>query len=185
LTFKGYAQTMPAEGFLGCSSRSSSVTVGHLYARKHTPWVNWLGVGPNSIPSSASVPMTDFPKNFKKLPTVSFVVPDMDYDMHNIGIAGDAAAIKRGDLWLKNNLSDYADWAKRHNSLLIVTFDEDDYDPQNGNRIPTIFLGAKVNKGEYSDAINHYHLLHTLEVMYGLPVTDNVSAAPITSVWGK
>ncbi|MDB5135326.1 MAG: Phosphoesterase family protein [Mucilaginibacter sp.] len=185
LTFKGYAQTMPAIGFLGCTSLSSSVTVGHLYARKHTPWVNWLGTGPNCIPDSLSVPMTNFPKNFKKLPTVSFVVPDMDYDMHNIGLAGDGAAIRRGDHWLKDHLSAYAEWAKKHNSLLIVTFDEDDYDPQNGNKIPTIFYGANVNQMEYSNTINHYHLLHTIEVMYGLPSADNVSAAPISGIWGK
>jgi acid phosphatase len=185
LTFKGYAETMPAIGFLGCTSRSSSVTVGHLYARKHTPWVNWLGTGPNCIPDSLSMPMTEFPKNFKKLPTVSFVVPNMDNDMHNIGMAGNAAAISRGDQWLKKNISDYAKWAKKHNSLLIVTFDEDDYDSKNGNRIATIFYGDKVNTMEYSKSINHYYVLHTLEVMYGLPSDDDVSAAPISGIWEK
>jgi hypothetical protein len=185
LTFKGYAETMPAVGFLGCTSRSSSVTVGHLYARKHTPWVNWLGTGINCIPDSLSVPMTDFPKNFKKLPTVSFVVPNMDNDMHNIGMAGNAAAISKGDRWLKENLSGYAKWAKKHNSLLIVTFDEDDYDSKNDNKITTIFYGDKVNTIEYSKPINHYHVLHTLEVMYGLPSDDNVSAAPISGIWEK
>ena len=184
-TFMGYAQTMPAVGFLGCTSGRSSVTIGSLYARKHTPWVNWLGTGPNCIPASLSVPMDDFPKNFKNLPTVAFVVPDMDYDMHNSGYAGDAAAIRRGDKWLKDNLSKYAEWAKSHNSLLIVTFDEDDYNSQNGNQIPTIFYGEHVNLGVYPKFINHYHLLHTLEVMYGLPSADDVSAAPISGVWGK
>jgi acid phosphatase len=183
LTFKGYAETMPAIGFLGCTSSSSSVTIGHLYARKHTPWVNWLGTGTNCIPDSLSVPMTEFPKNFKKLPTVSFVVPNMDNDMHNIGMAGSAAAISRGDQWLKKNISDYAKWAKKHNSLLIVTFDEDDYDSKNGNRIATIFYGDKVNTMEYSKSINHYHILHTLEVMYGLPSDDNISAAAISGIW--
>ena len=184
-TFKGFAQTMPAAGFLGCTSRSSSITIGHLYARKHTPWVNWLGVGPNLIPDSLSVPMTAFPKNFKKLPTLCFVVPDMDYDMHNIGIPGDAAAIRRGDHWLSDNISSYAEWAKKHNSLLIVTFDEDDYDPQNGNKIPTIFYGEKVVTGQYNTPINHYNLLHTLEAMYGLPSDDKQSASPIDGVWSK
>ena len=183
LTFMGFAQTMPSAGFLGCNSLSSSVTVGHLYARKHTPWVNWIGTGKNCIPDSSSVPMTDFPKNFKHLPTVAFVIPNMDYDMHNIGFAGDAAAIRRGDQWLKDNLSDYAKWAKSHNSLLIITFDEDDYDSKNGNRIPTIFYGDKVNQMEYAKRITHYTVLHTLEVMYGLPSDDNVSASPVSGIW--
>jgi acid phosphatase len=183
LTFKGFAQTMPAPGFLGCTSGFHQLTVGALYARKHCPWVNWLGTGPNCIPASLSVPMTAFPKDFDKLPTVAFVVPNMDYDMHNIGLPGNAAAIRRGDHWLKDNLSDYADWAKHHKSLLIVTFDEDDYDPQNGNHIATIFYGDKVKSGEYSEPITHYSVLHTLEEMFGLPADDDKSAAPITDVW--
>jgi len=185
LSFKGYAHTMPSEGYMGCAYLISPTTRGSLYARKHCPWVNWIGKGENTLPASVSLPMTAFPKDFRKLPTVSFVIPDMDYDMHNIGGPGDTAAIKRGDKWLKDNLSAYAEWAKKHNSLLIVTFDEDDYDPQNGNKIATIFYGAKVNKGEYGQTINHYNLLHTLEAMYGLPAADDVSAAPIGDVWQK
>jgi hypothetical protein len=184
-SFKGYAQTMPSAGFLGCTYLYHPATLGALYARKHVPWVNWLGIGSNTIPLTASVPMTEFPKDFTKLPTVSFVVADGDHDMHNIGLPGDVAAIKRGDRWLKDNLAAYVDWTKKHNSLLILTFDEDDFDPKNGNRIPTIFYGAKVNPGEYTAAINHYNVLHTLESMYGLPVTDNVVAAPISGIWGK
>ncbi|MDB5008684.1 MAG: Phosphoesterase family protein [Mucilaginibacter sp.] len=185
LTFKGYAQTMPKAGFLDCSYLSSSVTIGRLYARKHIPWANWLGTGVNTIPPSASVPMTDFPKDFTKLPTVAFVVPDMDHDMHNIGFQGDAAAIRRGDIWLKENIAEYAEWAKKHNSLLIVTTDEDDYSSKNGNKITTIFYGARLLPGQYKGLINHYNLLHTLESMYGLPFTDNVVAPPIAGIWGK
>ncbi|MGH7238236.1 MAG: alkaline phosphatase family protein, partial [Candidatus Saccharimonadales bacterium] len=127
LTFKGYGQTMPNAGFMGCVYLKSPITMADVYARKHCPWVNWVGTGANCIPASVSVPMTEFPKDFDKLPTVAFVIPDMDHDMHNIGAPGDAAAIKRGDAWLKENIARYAAWAKRHNSLLIVTFDEDDY----------------------------------------------------------
>jgi len=185
LTFKGYAQTMPKAGSLACTYRFHIRTAGNLYARKHTPWVNWIGTGANSIPASVSLPMTDFPTDFNDLPTISFVIPNMDYDMHNIGLPGDAAAIQRGDHWLKRNLEAYAEWAKKHNSLLIVTFDEDDYDTKNGNRIPTIFYGARVNNAEYTSTINHYYVLHTLEAMYGLPSDDNVSAAPISGIWGK
>ena len=182
LTFKGYAQTMPSAGYMGCLRLLSNITGGSLYARKHCPWVNWIGTGENNIPASVSVPFTSFPKDFNKLPAVSFVIPDMDYDMHNIGGPGDTAAIKRGDKWLKDNLSAYAAWAKKHNSLLIVTFDEDDYNPQNNNHIPTIFYGAKVKTGQYGQTINHYNVLHTLEVMYGLPAADDVTAAPINDV---
>jgi len=185
LTFAGYAQNMPKQGFLDCTAHSSDYTIGHLYARKHCPWVNWLGTGVNTIPATCSLPMTDFPTDFKKLPTLAFVVPDMDHDMHNIGIAGDEAAIRRGDKWLKDNIAAYAEWAKTHNSLLIVTWDEDDSSSKNKNKIATIFYGAKLLAGKYDMPITHYTLLHTLESMYGLPVSDQVNAPPISGVWGK
>lgn len=127
--------------------------------------------------------MEQFPKDFNKLPTVAFVIPDMDYDMHNIGDPGDAEAIKRGDKWLKDNLGAYVEWAKKHNSLLIVTFDEDDFKPV--NHIPTIFAGAGINPGRYNEKINHYSVLHTIEAMYNLPVADTTTATAITDVWKK
>lgn len=187
LSFKGYAENMPHEGFLGCRESISHYTFGYKYARKHTPWVNWIGTSVNSIPASASVPLTEFPsaKDFDKLPTVAFVIPNMDNDMHNIGIEGDAAAIRRGDNWLKDHLADYADWASKHNSLLIITFDEDDYQTKNANRIPTIFYGDKVSRGEYPEFINHYNVLHTIEVMYSLPEIEKIPSSTITDIWNK
>lgn len=180
-TFKGYAQTMPSAGYQECEYLKSSLTGASLYARKHCPWVNWQGDQENHIDSSLSRPMTDFPKDFSKLPTVAFVIADMDHDMHNIGAPGDAAAIRRGDQWLKENLSAYVTWAKTHNSLLIVTFDEDDF--KTVNHIPTIMAGARVKPGKYDEHINHYSVLHTIENMYKLPVTDTTDAEKIKDIW--
>ncbi|MDB5019011.1 MAG: Phosphoesterase family protein [Pedobacter sp.] len=183
-SFKGFAQTMPNAGYTPCEFEDSKVTDGVLYARKHCPWVNWQGTGDNAIPASVSQPMSAFPKDFSVLPTVSFVVPDQDYDMHNIGGPGDAAAIQRGDAWLKDNLAAYAQWAKSHNSLLIVTFDEDDFRPV--NHIATIFAGAHVVPGQYDQQINHYNVLHTLQEIYDLPGTRaTANAEVISAIWNK
>lgn len=180
-TFKGFAHTMPSVGYLDCEYMKSSLTGASLYARKHAPWVNWQGDGTNNIPANLSLPMTSFPKDFNKLPTVAFVIPDMDNDMHNIGAPGDSAAIRRGDQWLKENLEAYAKWAKTHNSLLIVTFDEDDFKPV--NHIPTMFIGQMIKPGKYDDRINHYNVLHTIEAMYDLPVADTTNAEAIKGIW--
>jgi hypothetical protein len=102
--------------------------------------------------------------------------------MHNIGTPGDAAAIQRGDKWLKQNLDRYVKWAKLHNSLLIITFDEDD-SRTTVNQIPTIFYGAHINAGKYNEHITHYNVLHTLEAMYGLPAGDDETADAIKDVW--
>lgn len=185
-TFKGYAQTMPSAGYTDCKYEVSPVTDAYLYARKHAPWINWQGNKKNNIPPSVSLPMTQFPTDFTQLPTVAFVIPDMDHDMHNLGGAGgDTAALVRGDQWLQDNISAYAEWAKTHNSLLIVTYDEDDYENGKNNQIPTIFYGANIKAGKYNEYINHYSVLHTLEAMYHLPIADTTSATPITDVWNN
>ena len=110
-TFAGFSEGLPSVGFTG-------VTSGN-YASRHVPWVNWQGTGPNQLPAKVNQPFTAFPTNFKKLPTVSFVIPNVQNDMHD----GTVAA---GDTWLQQNISAYAQWAQSHNSLLIVTTDEDD-----------------------------------------------------------
>ena len=182
-TFKGFAETMPSPGFLKCNYKKSELTHQILYGRKHCPWVNWQGTNENQIPNSLSQPFTEFPKDFNKLPTVSFVIPDMDYDMHNLGGPGNSAAIVRGDEWLRKNLDAYVKWAKNHNSLLILTYDEDQFTAQ--NRITTIFVGANIKPGKYDEKINHYSVLKTLEAMYGLDFTHNQDAFVIKNIWKK
>lgn len=183
-TFKGYAQTMPSVGYLTCYFGKSNLTKGHLYGRKHCPWVNWTGNKENDFPDSLSRPITDFPTDFSKLPTVAFVIPDMDHDMHNNipNVGSDTTMIKIGDTWLKDNLSNYINWAKTHNSLFILTFDEDNFTPI--NHIPTIFVGPMVKPGQYNDSINHYNVLRTIEQMYKLPYSGAAAQAKtISNVW--
>jgi len=73
-------------------------------------------------------------------------------------------------------------WAKTHNSLLILTWDEDG--SRRDNHIVTILVGARVNPGNYGTTINHYTVLRTVQEIYGLPPIENtVSAPPITNVW--
>src|SRR5204862_3170657 len=87
-----------------------------------------------------NMPFTDFPSDYAKLPTVSFVVPDQNNDMHD-------GTIAQADTWLKDNLDPYVQWAKTHNSLMIVTWDEDSFAAGNNNHIPTMFAGARVAAG--------------------------------------
>ncbi|MDH6125740.1 alkaline phosphatase family protein [Kitasatospora sp. GP82] len=161
-TFKGYSEDLPKAGSTTCTSGG--------YARKHSPWVNF-----SNVPGADSQPFSSFPTDYSTLPTVSFVIPNLNDDMHDGTIAD-------GDSWLQNNLANYATWAQQNNSLLIVTWDEDDY--TESNQIPTLITGAHVQPGQYSETINHYNLLATLEQMYGLaPVGQSSSAAPITDIW--
>ncbi|MCA2264503.1 alkaline phosphatase family protein [Mycobacterium marseillense] len=163
-TFVGFAEGLPTVG--------SPVCTAGKYARKHVPWANFT-----NVPAANSMPFSAFPMgNYASLPTVSFVIPNNDNNMHDGSIA-------QADAWLNRQLSGYANWATANNSLLIVTFDEDDNGSR--NQIPTVFYGAHVRPGSYSEQINHYNVLSTVEQMYGLPKTGYAaSAAPITDIWG-
>lgn len=166
LTFAGYSEGLPAEGSTVCSSGTAPST----YQRKHNPWVNFA-----NVPASSNLPYSSFPTDFSLLPTLSFVVPNQCHDMHDCSVA-------TGDAWLQANIDGYARWAPAHRSLLIVTWDENDY--SSGNRIATVFVGARVVAGQYAETINHYTVLATLEAIYALdPIGGAATQAPITDVW--
>jgi acid phosphatase len=191
-TFAGYSEDLPATGFDGKSS-------GH-YARKHNPWVNWQGSETNGIPGTLNLPLTSFPGNYDLLPTVSFVIPNQDHDMHN---GTDPKRINKADAWLKDHLDGYVQWAQSHNSLFIITFDEGHERPGNifnrifgffrdedeggsseSNHIFTVFVGEMVKHGSYDQRIDHYSVLRTIEEMYGLPhAGSSADSSAISSVW--
>ena len=86
----------------------------------------------------------------------------------------------QGDQWLRTNLGAYADWATTHDSLLIVTWDEDD--GSTGNHIAAIFDGARLLPGTDSTPSSHYTLLRTIEDSYHLPYLGASAAAiPLTA----
>ncbi len=81
--------------------------------------------------------------------------------------------IREGDDWVKNELGAYIDWCSPHNSLFILTFDEDD--KNYGNHITTLFLGDKIKPGSYFQKINHFTVLRTLEDIYSLPAAGKAA----------
>jgi hypothetical protein len=162
-SFVGYSESLPAPGFTGCRRGE--------YAQKHSPWAAFT-----NLPPGANQPWSAWPASFDQLPTVAFVTPNLCSDMHD-------CAVSAGDQWLSENLSDYADWARTHNSLLIVTFDESE-SRHDSNGIVTLINGAGVRVGPVNEPIDHYRLLHTIEAMYRLPALGNAATTPpITDIW--
>ena len=145
--------------------------IGYVEAgspRNHNPWESFISA------RRTERDFSDFPTDFRRLPTVSFVIPRLDNDMHD-------GSVRRGDAWLRVHLGPYAEWAKTHNSLLIVTFDEDDDNAD--NHIATIIYGAHVRPGQYTERISHNNVLSTLQAMYQFP--SLTEAAPIRSIWNE
>jgi phosphatidylinositol-3-phosphatase len=183
-SFKGYSEDLPS---IGSSIGVVTKNKEQIYGRKHVPWVSFANLPQGTTPvDSCNLTWKDFPANFNNLPTVSFVIPNLQNDMHNGSFV---SSIKRGDEWLKKNIDPYYQWAKTHNSLLIVTFDEcnnltvmtgltdpaaipnTDEGVVRQNRIVTIFAGARIKPGDYREdkGVTHVNILRTLEAMYGLP----------------
>jgi phosphatidylinositol-3-phosphatase len=160
--FVGYAESLPYAGYLGCSYGA--------YARKHAPWTNFT-----DLPATLGKPMRAFPADYSQLPRLSFVVPNLDHDMHD-GTVGQA------DTWLERHLGGYVPWARTHNSLLVVTWDEDDRSAN--NHIPTLLVGAHVRRMHYDSRLDHYTMLRTFEAACGLPAIGHAAdRTPITAVW--
>lgn len=166
LSFTGYSESLPQAGFMGCNDGTAEV----FYARKHNPWVNFA-----AVPVASNQTFSTFPTDFNQLPTVAFVVPNQQNDMHSGSIAD-------ADAWLSQHIGAYAQWASVHDSLLIVTWDEDD--GSEANHILTLFVGEHVKAGRYNEAINHYDVLRTIEALAGVPFTHHAAdVSTIADVW--
>jgi acid phosphatase len=150
-------------GYRGCEAGG--------YARKHNPWVNFT-----NVPAAANQSFATFGPDYTTLPTVSIVVPNLCNDMHDCGVP-------TGDTWIKNNLDGFVQWAQTHNSLLVLTWDEAE-DASTNNQIPLILAGPMIKTGQYSQPVNHYSLLRTLEDIYHLTPTGQAhTTSAITDIW--
>ncbi len=164
LTFAGYAEGLPERG--------SDVCEDGRYVRRHAPWTDFP-----DVPADVGRPWTDWPADPAELPTVSFVVPDLCHDAHDCDL-------HTADDWARQELGPYADWAGTHDSLLVLTFDEDEGSAD--NHIATVLAGAGVRPGsESGDRADHYSLLRTVEGSLGLPpIGEAASAQPLAGIWG-
>lgn len=123
-------------------SGSSSPVVDYYqdtanYANRHVPWLGFTQINDGDPAAITRDFATEFPTeqnaDFSSLPLVSIVIPALDHDMHNYDSEGNGVsntsnskiAVNNGDQWLQENLQAYAYWAVDHNSLLILTWDED------------------------------------------------------------
>ncbi len=160
-SFAGYSEALP--------SRGSPVCAAGTYARKHAPWVAF-----DNVPRASHRRFADFPRAFERLPTVAFVVPDVDDDMHDGSIA-------QGDGWLGAHLGPLLRWADAHDTLIVLTWDEG-FDA--ANSVATVLYGPMVRAGRYPQHISHYDVLRTLEDLYALAPSGRAKqASDIAGCW--
>ncbi len=160
LSFAAYSEGLPETGFRGCWAGK--------YARKHAPWVEFA-----NVPQTLHHPLRLL-RSYDALATVTFIVPDLDDDMHD-------GTVAMGDDWARTHLAPLVAWANAHDTLVMITWDEG---LDSVNSIPTILAGPMVRSGTYGERVDHYRLLRTIEEMYGLAPTGRAAdAAPLTDCW--
>ena len=147
LTWRTYAEGYPGNCFAGNKG---------LYVRKHNPLISFPKVRAQSCANFVNADKF----GTEPLPNLTYYIPNLENDGHNTGVAYADAWFGRTFMPLLNNP------AFMNNTLLIVTFDEDDGTPQ--NQIYTALVGAMVKPSVNRTAHNHYSILKLIEDNWGL-----------------
>jgi hypothetical protein len=194
LSFGGYPEGLPAAGDVTTvfAPDPANPVFSDVYARYYNPMAMFTDVGAGKTNADVNKPFSSFPSDYATLPTVSFVVPDRAHNTHGSNEVPPFAAdpdtydLLRGeaDTWLHDNLDAYAQWARTHNSLLIVTTEGGDRAHSfeaGGTTVvtgdPRLFVG-----GVNDNYVTHYNVLRTIEDMYGVaPIGDSATAVRLNT----
>lgn len=164
LTWKAYAEGLLSVGYTGGDSG--------LYAKRHNPlsyFSDVTGAQLNNL-----VPFTQFAVDRANgtLPNYSFVVPNLNDDIHD----GTQAM---ADAWLHANIDPLVQ-AMTATSLLVIVFDESASDNTNGGgRVACSLIGPAVKRGFQSTALyQHENLLRTCCDFLGISAPGAGANAP-------
>jgi acid phosphatase len=169
-SWRAYMESMPSPGYLGDA---------YPYMQKHDPFVYYDDVRTNPAQLGNVVPYEQLATDLAKVettPAFGWITPNMVNDMHD-------GTVAQGDTWLSAEVPKLLAapaWTEQQ-SLLVITWDEDDNAP--GNQVATLVIARQVGAGFRSAvAYNHYSLLRTIEVAWGLaPLTANDAQATVMS----
>ena len=172
-TWKVYAEDYPGNCFQGDTSGK--------YARKHNPLISFKNIQSNPTRCANIMGASTFNADFKlgHLPNFTMYVPNLNNDGHDTGpaYADNFMSTEFGPLIYDPQLM--------NNTLLVVTFDEDD-GLFGSNQIYTVVFGPGVKPGtQAADKYSHYSLLRTLEdgFQLGHLGRNDSTALPFTGVW--
>ena len=170
LQWKVYAEGYPGSCFLGALSGS--------YVRKHVPFLSFKNVQDDQNRCARIVNASEMVADVRdrKLPDFSLLVPDLNDDGHDTGVA-------YADGWLSGRIGLLLDDPAFTNGLLlIVTFDESRHTILGKNHVATILIGDAVKAGtRLGDQYSHYSILRLVEDRFRLGTLgqNDAKAAPI------
>jgi hypothetical protein len=153
VSFMWYSETMPSNYYTGCSSS--------YYREKHNPTTIFKTCY-NTCNKTFSASQWQDTNFLKSMPKVVSITPNMIHDFHD-------GSISAGDTWLKNSLGKYAAWAKTHNSILVIYYDESEGSTDyKTTPIPVTIYGQNIKAGiKITTKLNHYSFTKWVCSLYG------------------
>ncbi len=139
------------------------------YARKHNPAISFTAISRHPARCARIGDLHGFDP---AAASFSWIVPNLCNTMHDCSIA-------TGDAWLARFLpATLASPAYQRDGLVLITFDEGTTNAGGGGRIATIVISPLGKPAFASDvAHDHYSLLHTIQVAWGLPCLAHTCSA--------
>jgi hypothetical protein len=205
LTWKGYLQSMhtpcrhPA---LNTQDGTQKAKVGDQYAARHNPFVYFHSIIDSSSCAKHDVGLKKLPRDLARIRTtanLTYITPNLCNDAHDSPcIDGRSGGLVTANHWLHRWVPKIlASPAYKKNGLLVITFDEADFDDPDaaadssaaccgegpgpnsplpgidglgGGRTGTVVVSPFVRPGSFNDTpYNHYSLLRTIEDLFHLP----------------
>ena len=185
LTWKGYFQGMPYDGFRGycfpakCNGIPDADT---QYVAKHNGIVNFANMQtPAELAHMTPYQQLSTDLATGKVPNFSYIVPDECDDMHGappwcvdssfFGDVDDNWLVSRGDAFAGQTVKQITSspiW-RTGNNAIVLTFDEGNGGPPGTGRVSTIVVTNHGPRGlKDNTAYNHYSLLASLQHAFGL-----------------
>jgi len=172
-TWKAYMESMP--------SNCVPANVGE-YAVRHDPFVYFTDIRNDPARCQRVVPYTQLSDDLRSAsttPNFVWITPNVCNDMHD-------CSITTGDRWLADNLPTILNSAafRRHRSLLVLTWDEDDGSQH--NQVATLVIDKHEPDGfQSATPYTHYSLARTIEDLWHLaPLTANdATATPLSAFY--
>ncbi len=175
--WKSYQEDLPTPCFLGTASSQ--------YTVRHNPFLYFKDIRDDPVRCNRVVPLTQLDADLSSgdLPDFLWITPNLVHDMHDGSVA-------QGDQWLAGMIPKILNSdAYRRNGLLIVTWSEGSSNNAccgvgNGGNVPLIVATPTGPRGYVSTApATHYHLLRTIEDLWGLDRLGNADDPSVRPLW--
>jgi phosphatidylinositol-3-phosphatase len=170
-TWRVYEQDYPGGCFKG-GERSGGVdgpgSAGE-YARKHNPAISYTSISSDPARCAHITGLAGFDPAAADF---EFIAPNQTNDMHSSWTSS-------GDAFLAAFVPAITGSPAFVNSVLFITWDEGTSSAHGGGHIATIVVSPGMTPGaRFTATANHYSILRTIELAWGLPLLGEAANAP-------